>query len=117
MKPSGGYDPDEERGCCRVKSAATSSFHLLQAQTSARAARRRSRGVRRGCTPWLCSQRTVSRTVRRRPLYTAYSIDTLQSNDRFSHDKATAELGFFPRDIARTVADTVLWLRRRRARA
>lgn len=61
--------------------------------------------------------RLYARGVHRRPLYTAYSIDTLQSNDRFSHDKATAELGFFPRDIARTVADTVLWLRRRRARA
>lgn len=61
--------------------------------------------------------RLYARGVHRRPLYTAYSIDTLQSNDRFSHDKATAELGFFPRDIARTVADTVLWLRRRRAKA
>ena len=61
--------------------------------------------------------RLYARGVHRRPLYTRYSLHTLQSNDRFSHDKATAELGFFPRDIARTVADTVLWLRRRRARA
>ena len=29
----------------------------------------------------------------RRPLYTRYSLYTLSSNDRFSHDKATAELG------------------------
>ena len=58
-----------------------------------------------------------ARISHRRPLYTAYSIDTLQSNDRFSHDKATAELGFFPRDICRTVADTIAWLRRRRVKA
>lgn len=45
-----------------------------------------------------------------RPLYTRYSLYTLQSNDRFSHDKASAELGYRPRDLRRTVADTVRWL-------
>ena len=49
---------------------------------------------------------------RQRPLYTKNSLDTLQSNDRFSHDKATAELGYRPRDLYETVKDTVLWLRR-----
>ena len=47
----------------------------------------------------------------RRPLYTRYSLYTLSSNDRFSHDKATAELGYRPRDLRETVHDTVLWLR------
>lgn len=46
-----------------------------------------------------------------RPLYTKYSLYTLKSNDRFSHDKATSELGYLPRDLSRTVADTVAWLR------
>ena len=50
-----------------------------------------------------------------RPLYTAYSLHTLKSNDRFSHDKATAELGYRPRDLRDTLRDTVLWLRRKQA--
>lgn len=45
-----------------------------------------------------------------RPLYTKYSLYTLKSNDRFSHDKATSELGYRPRDLYRTIADTVSWV-------
>ena len=48
---------------------------------------------------------------KRRPLYTKYSLYTLSSNDKFSHDKATAELGYKPRDLRQTIADTVTWLR------
>lgn len=44
-----------------------------------------------------------------RPLYTTYSLYTLRSNDRFSHDKATSELGYMPRDLRETIRDTVLW--------
>ena len=44
-----------------------------------------------------------------RPLYTKYSLYTLQSNDRFSHEKATLELGYCPRDLRETVHDTVSW--------
>lgn len=52
-----------------------------------------------------------------RPLYTKYSLYTLHSNDRFSHDKATSELGYRPRDLYRTITDTVAWvLRGRRTR-
>lgn len=46
---------------------------------------------------------------KRRPLYTKYSLYTLKSNDRFSHDKATRELGYMPRDLRETIRDTVLW--------
>ncbi len=46
---------------------------------------------------------------KQRPLYTAYSLYTLTSNDRFSHDKATRELGYMPRDLRQTIADTVRW--------
>lgn len=53
----------------------------------------------------------------RRPLYTRYSLYTLASNDRFSHDKATSELGYRPRDLRQTIADTVAWLRCRKAAA
>lgn len=51
----------------------------------------------------------------RRPLYTAYSLYTLASNDRFSHDKATRELGYCPRGLEETVRDTVRWYRQERA--
>lgn len=44
-----------------------------------------------------------------RPLYTAYSLYVLESNDRFSHDKATGELGYCPRDLRETVRDTIRW--------
>ena len=45
------------------------------------------------------------------PLYTAYSIYTLESNANFSHDKATRELGYTTRDMVETLSDTVQWLR------
>lgn len=51
---------------------------------------------------------------KRRPLYTKYSLYTLSSNDKFSHDKATAELGYKPRDLRQTIADTVTWLKEHR---
>ncbi len=47
-----------------------------------------------------------------RPLYTRYSLYTLTSNDRFSHDKATRELGYAPRDLYSTLRDTIEWMNR-----
>ena len=52
----------------------------------------------------------------RRPLYTRYSLYTLQSNDKFSHDKATKELGYHPRDLYQTLADTIAWMKGKRKR-
>lgn len=52
-----------------------------------------------------------ARRKKERPLYTAYSLYTLSSNSRFSHDKATRELGYSPRDLLVTVRDTVRWNR------
>ncbi len=51
-----------------------------------------------------------ARLRKKRPLYTRYSLYTLNSNDRFSHDKATIELGYQPRDLYQTILDTVAWL-------
>lgn len=51
-----------------------------------------------------------ARCSKKRPLYTSYSLYTLTSNDRFSHDKATSELGYIPRDLYDTVTDTIRWL-------
>lgn len=63
----------------------------------------------RAATPLL---EWVAKRRRQRPLYTRYSLYTLGSNDRFSHDKATRELGYRPRDLRDTIRDTVAWLNR-----
>lgn len=43
------------------------------------------------------------------PLYTAYSLYTLGTNARFSHEKAAAELGYRPRPLEETAAAAVAW--------
>ncbi len=53
-----------------------------------------------------------ARLRKKRPLYTKYSLYALKSNDRFSHDKATRELGYQPRDLYQTILDTVAWITR-----
>ena len=44
------------------------------------------------------------------PLFTQYSLYTLLSNSNFSHEKATRELGYLPRDMGETLRDTVDFL-------
>lgn len=56
-----------------------------------------------------------AKRTHQRPLFTRYSLYTLHSNDRFSHDKATAELGYRPRDLMQTLRDTIFWLKHREA--
>ena len=46
------------------------------------------------------------------PLYTSYSLYTLQSNSYFSHEKAEKELGYSVTDMKKTLSDTVEWLNR-----
>ena len=58
--------------------------------------------------------RGIAKIRKRRPLYTKYSLYTLQSNDKFSHDKATLELGYRPRDLYQTIRDTVAWLKKKK---
>lgn len=48
--------------------------------------------------------------TRTRPIFTRYSLRTLEFNGVFSHDKATRELGYVPRDMMETVRDTVTYL-------
>jgi dihydroflavonol-4-reductase len=48
---------------------------------------------------------------RKRPLYTAYALYTLKSNSNFSHEKASRELGYAPRDLRESLADTVTFLK------
>lgn len=40
-----------------------------------------------------------------------YSLQALNSNDRFSHRKADDELDYHPRDLYETLRDTVAWLK------
>ncbi len=53
----------------------------------------------------------ISKITHTRPLYTRYALYTISSNGHFTHDKATAELGYHPRDMRTTIADTISWLR------
>jgi dihydroflavonol-4-reductase len=45
----------------------------------------------------------------KKPKFTRYSIETLQSNSRISSRKAQAELGYKPRRLFDTIKDTVDW--------
>ncbi len=49
-----------------------------------------------------------------KPRFTSYSLETLRSNADISHAKATAELGYHPRGLGETIADTVEWFRKNR---
>lgn len=48
------------------------------------------------------------------PLYTAYSLRTLQSNGNFSNERATACLDYHPRPLRDTLTDMCSWLRQTR---
>ena len=47
------------------------------------------------------------------PLFTSYSIYTLNSNALFSHEKATSEFGYTTREMKETLNDTINWLKRK----
>jgi len=44
---------------------------------------------------------------KKRPLYTKYSLYTLGSNSNFSHEKATKEFGYKPRELKESLNDMV----------
>ncbi len=58
-----------------------------------------------GCnfTPWYYS------FFKKIPKFTRYSLETVQSNSDISNQKARKELGYKPREMLETVADTVHW--------
>jgi len=49
------------------------------------------------------------RLVHARPRFTSYSLATITSNSYISHDKAMLELGYHPRPLRESLADTVTW--------
>jgi dihydroflavonol-4-reductase len=52
---------------------------------------------------------TYYRIAKAKPRITPYSLEVLRSNSNISHAKATRELGFKPRPLVETIADTVRW--------
>lgn len=61
-----------------------------------------ARGVAR-CAP------AYSRLTKKQLPFTEDSLGVLVSNARINHEKATAELGYAPRALAETLADTLRW--------
>jgi dihydroflavonol-4-reductase len=53
----------------------------------------------------------IDRIRGRCPLFTSISMRELQSNPNTSHAKASRELGYEPRPLEQTIADTVYWFR------
>ncbi len=52
----------------------------------------------------------AARLFRLRLQFTTYSLETLRSNSLICGEKARLELGFRPRPLGRTIADTVRWM-------
>jgi dihydroflavonol-4-reductase len=53
----------------------------------------------------------TNRLAGRDPQFTRYSLDTVVGTTNISHAKATAELGWEPRPMCESIADTVRWWR------
>lgn len=49
--------------------------------------------------------------VNKPPLFTPYSMYTLNSNSNFTHEKASRELDFHPRSMRISLSDTIEWLK------
>lgn len=49
------------------------------------------------------------RLSKAKPRFTPYSLEVLQSNSFISHAKATRELGYLPRTLYASIADTARW--------
>jgi len=54
------------------------------------------------------------KTMRAKPKFTPYSIETVQSNSHISHAKAGRELGYTSRSLRESLADTVRWWQERK---
>jgi len=57
------------------------------------------------------------RLTKQTPKFTDYSIETVQGNSNISNKKARRELGYHPRTMISTVADTVKWWLKREKKA
>ncbi len=102
-----------ERGGCYILGGAWVPTRELTAQIAAAAQVAPPRltvpmWVARAAAPLAEAAARAARTL---PLYTRYSLYTLESNAAFSSERARRELGYHARPLAETIADTVAWLR------
>jgi dihydroflavonol-4-reductase len=49
------------------------------------------------------------RLTQAKPRFTTYSLATITSNSNISHKKAFLELGYHPRPLRESLADTTNW--------
>ena len=93
------------------------SLHALACQVAACC------GVR---SPWFCSPSWLAKLgvpfaslyaamTGKEPLFNAASVDIVRHHGLVSHEKAARELGYSPRPLRETIADTVAWFRERGA--
>ena len=124
---TGGYDfvdvRDVAQGCLEAaeKGRAGECYILSNRYCTVRellaCLRAAAGGPRKVCFPLKLAQlaaplmEKAAQLTHTRPLFTRYSLHTMASNGHFTHDKATMELGYHPRDLKDTIADTVTWLR------
>lgn len=50
----------------------------------------------------------ISYTTKKKPLFTTYSLYTINSNSNFSYDKAKIELGYQPKDIREVIENYII---------
>lgn len=124
---TGGYDfvdvRDVAKGCLEAAEHGTKgSCYILSnryftVKELLECVRKATGGRKRICLPISLARAFVpvfewiAKATHTRPLYTKYALYTISSNGHFTHDKATAELGYHPRDMQVTIADTISWLR------
>lgn len=123
----GGYDfvdvRDVAKGCLRaLEKGKTGSCYILSNRYCSipeivETVRKIAGGAKKLCLPIGLARlfapffEWIARVRHTRPLYTRYALYTLSSNSHFSHAKATRELGYHPRDLRKTIADTIRFLR------
>lgn len=72
-------------------------------------------GFLRICIPFRLAQLVAKvtplyyRLSKTKPRFTPYSLETLASNSVISFEKARRELGYSPRPLSTTIADTIRW--------
>jgi dihydroflavonol-4-reductase len=68
------------------------------------------------CPMWLAAigaplAGALSKILKKRPLYSNFTIKTLRTGRRVSHEKATREISYNPRPLRETIEDTLRWFR------
>ena len=123
----GGYDlvdvRDVAQGCLKAAEQGRSgecyilSNRYFTVRELLECVRKTVGGSRKICLPMGLARAFVpffewlAKVTHTRPLFTRYALSTIASNEHFSHDKAARELGYRPRDMRETIADTIAFLR------